>query len=199
MSRRTHREHGAAPPSLYNEHTIKFLTMKTVVRKPQKNDGQTGSWCLDKAVLAQGAVGGGGAPTCCSTETLLCSGAGRVPQAVLKDAHSVGFSLWHYGPPPGTALLSSNCRRYTAVGYHPTANWGPSNRCRYPPTFDLCWTDARKFFCFGSWGPLADRLLCYVSFGGSHVVQLGLYEREASATESPTILTHAEAFVRNRE
>ena len=31
-----------------------FLTVKAVVRKFGKNDGQTGSWCLDKAVLAQG-------------------------------------------------------------------------------------------------------------------------------------------------
>ena len=31
-----------------------FLTVKAVVRKLGKNDGQTGSWCLDKAVLAQG-------------------------------------------------------------------------------------------------------------------------------------------------
>ena len=37
---------------------IKFLTTKTVVRKNQENDGQTGDWCLDKPVLAQ--VGGGG-------------------------------------------------------------------------------------------------------------------------------------------
>ena len=31
-----------------------FLTMKTVVRKFGESDGQTGSWCLDKAVPAQG-------------------------------------------------------------------------------------------------------------------------------------------------
>ena len=37
--------------------SAKFLTMKTVVRKAQKNDGQTGSWCLDKAVLAEGGGG----------------------------------------------------------------------------------------------------------------------------------------------
>jgi hypothetical protein len=36
-----------------------FLTVKAVVRKFGKSDGQTGSWCLDKAVLAQG---GGGQP-----------------------------------------------------------------------------------------------------------------------------------------
>ena len=35
-----------------------FLTVKAEVRKFGKSDGQTGSWCLDKAVLAQG---GGGA------------------------------------------------------------------------------------------------------------------------------------------
>ena len=40
--------------------SAKFLTMTTVVRKSQKNDGQTGSWCLDKAVLAQDGGGGGG-------------------------------------------------------------------------------------------------------------------------------------------
>jgi hypothetical protein len=33
--------------------SAKFLTMKTVVRKTQKYDGQIGSWCLGKAVLAQ--------------------------------------------------------------------------------------------------------------------------------------------------
>ena len=32
-------------------HSAKFLTMKTVVRKNQTNNGQTGSRCLDKAVL----------------------------------------------------------------------------------------------------------------------------------------------------
>ena len=31
-----------------------FLTVKAVVRKFGKSDGQTGSWCLDKAVPAQG-------------------------------------------------------------------------------------------------------------------------------------------------
>ena len=31
-----------------------FVTVKAVVRKLGKSDGQTGSWCLDKAVLAQG-------------------------------------------------------------------------------------------------------------------------------------------------
>ena len=36
-----------------------FLTAKAVVRKFGKSDGQTGSRCLDKAVLAQR---GGGPP-----------------------------------------------------------------------------------------------------------------------------------------
>ena len=35
-----------------------FLTIKAVVRKFGKSDGQTGSRCLDKAVLAQGGGGG---------------------------------------------------------------------------------------------------------------------------------------------
>ena len=35
-----------------------FLTVKAVVRKFGKSDGQTGSWCLDKAALAQGGGGG---------------------------------------------------------------------------------------------------------------------------------------------
>ena len=35
-----------------------FLTVKAVVRKFGKRDGQTGSWCLDKAVLARGGGGG---------------------------------------------------------------------------------------------------------------------------------------------
>ena len=34
-----------------------FLTAKAVVRKFGKSNGQTGSWCLDKAVLAQGGGG----------------------------------------------------------------------------------------------------------------------------------------------
>ena len=34
-----------------------FLTVKAVVRKFGKSDGQTGSWCLDKVVLAQGGGG----------------------------------------------------------------------------------------------------------------------------------------------
>ena len=31
-----------------------FLTVKAVVRKFGKSDGQTESWCLDKVLLAQG-------------------------------------------------------------------------------------------------------------------------------------------------
>ena len=34
-----------------------FLTVKAVVRKFGKSDGQTRTWCLDKAVLAQGGGG----------------------------------------------------------------------------------------------------------------------------------------------
>ena len=34
-----------------------FLTVKVVVRKLGKSDGQTGSWCLDKAVVVQGGGG----------------------------------------------------------------------------------------------------------------------------------------------
>ena len=34
-----------------------FLTIKTMVRKTHKNNGHTGSSCLDKAVLAQGGGG----------------------------------------------------------------------------------------------------------------------------------------------
>ena len=41
----------------------KFLIIKTVVRKFGKSDGQTGSPCLDKAVLVQG---GGGVKGLCS-------------------------------------------------------------------------------------------------------------------------------------
>ena len=38
---------------------VAFLTIKTVVRKIHKNDGQTGSCaCLDTAVLGQGGGGG---------------------------------------------------------------------------------------------------------------------------------------------
>ena len=36
----------------------KVLTLQIVVRLNQKNDSQTGSHCLDKAVLAQGGGGG---------------------------------------------------------------------------------------------------------------------------------------------
>ena len=39
-----------------------FLTAKAVVRKFGKSNGQTGSWCLDKAVLAQGGGGVGTRP-----------------------------------------------------------------------------------------------------------------------------------------
>ena len=39
-----------------------FLTVKAEVRKFGKSDGQTGSWCLDKAVLAQGGGGVHGPP-----------------------------------------------------------------------------------------------------------------------------------------
>ena len=35
-------------------HFAYFLAVKAMVRKFGKSDGQTGSWCLDKAVLAQG-------------------------------------------------------------------------------------------------------------------------------------------------
>ena len=35
-----------------------FLTIKTVIRKFGKSDGQTGFRCLDKAALAQGGGGG---------------------------------------------------------------------------------------------------------------------------------------------
>jgi hypothetical protein len=38
-------------------HFAYFLAIKAVVRKFGKSDGQTGSWCLDKAVLAQGEGG----------------------------------------------------------------------------------------------------------------------------------------------
>ena len=41
-----------------------FLTVKAVVRKFGKSDGQTGTWCLDKVVLVQG--GGGYKPSNCS-------------------------------------------------------------------------------------------------------------------------------------
>ena len=34
-----------------------FLTVKAKVTKFGKSDGQAGSWCLDKAVLAQGGGG----------------------------------------------------------------------------------------------------------------------------------------------
>ena len=33
-----------------------FLTIRSVVRKTHQNNGHTGSSCLDKAVLAQGAM-----------------------------------------------------------------------------------------------------------------------------------------------
>ena len=43
--------------------SAKFLTMKTLVRKNQKNDGWTGCRCLDRAVLVQRGWGGGGGAT----------------------------------------------------------------------------------------------------------------------------------------
>ena len=60
MSRRTHHKHETAPlPSTIGTKSrfAYFLTIKAVVRKFGKSDGQTGSWCLDKAVLAQGGGG----------------------------------------------------------------------------------------------------------------------------------------------
>ena len=48
MSRTTHHKHETAPLSLYNQHTIALCLLST------------GSWCLDKAVLAQGGGGGKG-------------------------------------------------------------------------------------------------------------------------------------------
>ena len=44
MSRRIHHKHDTAPlsPTIGTQScSAKFLTMKTVVRKPKKNDGQT--------------------------------------------------------------------------------------------------------------------------------------------------------------
>ena len=58
MSRRTHPKHDTAPVSLYNWHIITFRQVSDHKNCGQKNDGHTGSRCLDKAVLAQG---GGGA------------------------------------------------------------------------------------------------------------------------------------------
>ena len=44
---------------------VTFLTIETAVgKKPEKNDGQMGSPCLDKPVLAQG---GGGSLACISS------------------------------------------------------------------------------------------------------------------------------------
>ena len=40
-------------------HFAYFLAVKAVVRKFGKSDGQTGFWCVDKAVLAQGGGAGG--------------------------------------------------------------------------------------------------------------------------------------------
>ena len=43
-------------------HFAYFLTVKAVVRKFGKSDSQTGSWCLDKAVLVRGGGEGGALP-----------------------------------------------------------------------------------------------------------------------------------------
>ena len=49
------------PPTISTQlHFAYFLAVKAMVRKFAKSDGQTGSWCLDKAVLAQGGGGGCG-------------------------------------------------------------------------------------------------------------------------------------------
>ena len=56
MSRRTHHKlETALFPSTIGTRSrfAYFLTVKAEVRKVGKSDGQTGSWCLDKAVLAQ--------------------------------------------------------------------------------------------------------------------------------------------------
>ena len=60
MSRGTHPKHDTAPVSLYNRHTITFRSVSDHKNCGQKNDGQTGSRCLDKAVLPQRGGGGGG-------------------------------------------------------------------------------------------------------------------------------------------
>ena len=55
-----------------------FLTVKAVVRKFGKSDGQTGSWCLDKAVLAQGGGGMCMRRCMCVRQTSLTRGGGAV-------------------------------------------------------------------------------------------------------------------------
>ena len=45
-------------------HFAYFLAVKALVRKFGKSDGQTGSWCLDKVVLAQGGGGYGPCAYC---------------------------------------------------------------------------------------------------------------------------------------
>ena len=60
MSRRTHHKHEPAlfPYTIGTQSCFAyFLTVKAVVRKFGKSDGQTGSRCLDKAVLARGGGG----------------------------------------------------------------------------------------------------------------------------------------------
>ena len=60
MSRRIHYKHDTAlfPSTIGTQpRSAKFLTTKSVVRKNQRTDGQTGSRCLDKAMLAQGGGG----------------------------------------------------------------------------------------------------------------------------------------------
>ena len=52
ISRRTHPNHDTAPVSLYKHHTITLRKASDHKNCGQKNDGHTGSRCLNKAVLA---------------------------------------------------------------------------------------------------------------------------------------------------
>ena len=69
-----------------------FLTVKAVVRKFGKSDGQTGSWCLDKAVLAQG--GGGTTTWHLQCKSCCCCGSGL---SLHQNPSDYAESLcWHF-------------------------------------------------------------------------------------------------------
>ena len=78
------------PPTISTQlHFAYFLAVKAMVRKFGKSDGQTGSWCLDKAVLVQG----GGANLILPSSLL-----------VLHDfltAHHPAPVVWHMESDPG--------------------------------------------------------------------------------------------------
>ena len=84
-------------------HFAYFLAVKCMVRKFGKSDSQTGSWCLDKAVLEQG---GGG--MIMGFVTLKCiEGEQRLAKSIKYQV----THLWCAFYRASVFLLSSGCLR----------------------------------------------------------------------------------------